>query len=217
MSTSPVSINSFLSEIVSKRGGPSTPVLYNFDISPRSITFKDYLRDGLKFDMDSELRFLNYLNNEIQIPGVTFQNSEVRMPQKGIAIKSASSKVFNEMDLSFISDAQASPYRFFRGWVDFIGGVHMYAGGYNPADLTPRKTSVLRYYNQYTCDMKISKMEKYKTGGGYKTPYEIRLTNAWPYTISSIPLSQASQNGLVKVSVSLYYEYSQVQLLDPTK
>lgn len=210
--SSPVSINSFISEIVSKRGGPSTPVLYSFDVAPTDAGIKEYMK-GLNIIWDNELRFLNYLNNEIQIPGVTFQNSEVRMPRKGIAIKSAGAKIYNEMDLTFICDATALPYRFFRGWIDWIGNVSMSPDIYDPASTRIRENSVLRYYDQYTCDLTITKMEKFKAGTGkYKTPYSVTLVKAWPYTIASIPMSQASQNGLVKVSVSLYYEYSKTNI-----
>ena len=116
----PVSIGNFVTEIVNKRGGPSNPTLYEFDIAPSSSS---KLKDQLKqfgFDWDQELRFLNYLNNEIQIPGVTWQNSEVRQYRKGVPIKMASSKIFNEMDLTFICDVTSMPYRFFRGWIDYI-------------------------------------------------------------------------------------------------
>jgi hypothetical protein len=211
--SSPVSINSFISEIVSKRGGPSTPVLYSFDIAPPAGGgIKEYMK-GLNILWDNEFRFLNYLNNEIQIPGITFQNSEVRMPRKGLAIKSAGAKIYNEMDLTFICDATALPYRFFRGWIDWIGNVTMSPDIYDPASTRIRESSVLRYYDQYTCDLTITKMEKFKAGAGkYKTPYSVTLVKAWPYTIASIPMSQASQNGLVKVSVSLYYEYSKTNI-----
>lgn len=211
MST-PVSINSFLSEIVAKRGGPSTPVLYEFSVSPRNTAIKTHL-NGLGFNWDTELRFLNYLNNEIQIPGVTFQNSEVRMPYKGIAVKMASARVYNEMDMSFICDVTAMPYKFFRGWSDFIGNVSMGTDVYSPTVTKSRRTSVLRYYDDYTCDLNISKLEKAKGKlNKHNEPYSVRLVNAWPYTISSVPMSQASQNGLVKVTVSLYYEYSEVKV-----
>ena len=68
----------------------------------------------------------------------------------------------------------------------------------------------MRYYNDYTCDMTITKLEKYgnKEKGEYASPFSVRLIKAWPFTISSVPLSSASANGLVKVTVSLYYEYS---------
>ena len=199
------SISSFLTEIVSKRGGASNPTLYEFDIAPSSSSkLKDHLK-AFGFEWDQELRFLNYLNNEIQIPGVTFQNSEVRQYRKGVPIKMASSKVFNEMDLTFICDVTSMPYRFFRGWLDYIGDTdddpevryNPNAGQYN--------MNVLNYYYDYTCNFIIKKIEKKPT---QTKPLRYQLVRAWPFTVASVPFSSASQNGLVKVSVSMYYEYA---------
>ena len=208
----PASIGNFVSEIVKTRGGPANPTLYQFDVAPPSgaaAAFKaNMLRFG--FNFDRELRFLNYLNNEIQIPGVTFQNSEIRMPYKGLALKMASAKVYNEMDISFYCDTTAMPYKFFRAWMEWVGGTQQNQGYTQRSASVKHRTSIMRYYNDYTCDMTITKLEKYgnKEKGEYASPFSVRLIKAWPFTISSVPLSSASANGLVKVTVSLYYEYS---------
>ena len=201
----PVSIGNFVTEIVNKRGGPSNPTLYEFDIAlgPRS-KLKDHLKE-FGFNWDQELRFLNYLNNEIQIPGVTWQNSEVRQYRKGVSIKMASSKIFNEMDLTFICDVTSMPYRFFRGWIDYIGDTRrLPENRYNP-DYTQYTMNAFNYYFEYVCDFRIKKIEKKPT---QTSPLEYDLVRAWPYSVASIPMSHASQNGLVKLSVSMYYEYA---------
>ena len=208
----PASIGNFVSEIVKTRGGPANPTLYQFEITPpggAEAGFKSHV-ERFGFSFDKEIRFLNYLNNEIQIPGVTFQNSEVRMPYKGLALKMASAKVYNEMDISFYCDTTAMPYKFFRAWLDWVGGTQQFPAFSEKASLVRHGTSCLRYYNEYTCDMVIRKLEKYgpKKKGEYASPFAVRLVNAWPFTVSSVPLSSASANGLVKVTVSLYYELS---------
>lgn len=201
----PVSIGNFVTEIVNKRGGPSNPTLYEFDIAPPfsgASKFKQHFKE-FGFNWDQELRFLNYLNNEIQIPGVTFQNSEVRQYRKGVPIKMASSKIFNEMDMTFICDVTSMPFRFFRGWMDYIGDVDQ-EGRYDPTR-DVYNMSALSYYYEYTCDLTIKKIEKKPT---QTSPLEYDLVRAWPYSVASIPMSHASQNGLVKLSVSMYYEYA---------
>jgi len=201
----PVSIGNFITEIVSKRGGPSNPTLYEFNVSPSATsTIKDSMR-SFGIEWDQELRFLNYLNNEIQIPGITFQNSEVRQFQKGIPVKMASSKIYNEMDMTFICDVSSLPYRFFRAWIDFVGNVEPDAAKFY--DDTNRRSfgvSALRFYDEYVCDFTIKKLEKFKNS----ETLNITLAKAWPYSVASIPMSHASQNGLVKLSVSMYYEYA---------
>ena len=160
---------------------------------------------ALGIDWDQELRFLNYLNNEIQIPGITFQNSEVRQFQKGIPVKIASSKIYNEMDMTFICDVSSLPYRFFRAWIDFVGNVEPDGERfYSPNNVRAYGISALRFYDEYVCDFTIKKLEKFKNS----ETLNITLAKAWPYSVASIPMSHASQNGLVKLSVSMYYEYA---------
>ena len=201
----PVSIGNFITEIVSKRGGPSNPTLYEFNVSPSATsTIKDSMK-SFGIEWDQELRFLNYLNNEIQIPGVTFQNSEVRQFQKGIPVKMASSKIYNEMDMTFICDVSSLPYRFFRAWIDFVGNVEPDGERfYSPNNVRAYGISALRFYDEYVCDFTIKKLEKFKN----TEPLTITLAKAWPYSVASIPMSHASQNGLVKLSISMYYEYA---------
>ena len=200
------SINSFIREIVSARGGPSNPTLYEFDVAPSaSGNLKTHLR-SFGFEWDKELRFLNYINNEIQIPGVTFQNSEIRQYRKGLSIKMASSKIFNEMDMTFICDVTSMPYRFFRGWIDYIGDLSENSPTlYNANSSFAASSSALHYYHDYVCNFTIKKIEKKP---GQTNPLNVTLVNAWPFTVASVPMSSASQNGLVKLTVSMYYEYS---------
>ena len=201
----PVSIGNFITEIVSKRGGPSNPTLYEFSVAPSATSNIKESMKGFGIEWDQELRFLNYLNNEIQIPGITFQNSEVRQFQKGIPVKMASSKIYNEMDMTFICDVSSLPYRFFRAWIDFVGNVEPDAEKfYDATDKRSFGVSALRFYDEYVCDFTIKKLEKYKND----EVLNVVLAKAWPYSVASIPMSHASQNGLVKLSVSMYYEYA---------
>ena len=220
-----LSVSNFIADIVTARGGPSNPTLYEFEIAPptqRTAEFKNFFT-GVGINFDSQLRFLNYLNNEIQIPGVTFQNSEIRQFHKGIPVKMASSKIYNEMDLTFICDTTSMPYKFFRAWIDWIGGVNENSVQYAEEIAAKRlNVSALRYYDDYTCDFLIKKLEKSAKAAprgvtvkpaSYAEPMNVRLIKAWPYSVASIPMSHASQNGLVKLSVSMYYEYSALATL----
>ena len=89
----------------------------------------------------------------------------------------------------------------------------MYAGDHSMVN-TLHKAYAQRYYDYYTCDLVINKMEKHgveKAEGGerddYRIGFQVKLTKAYPYTVSSIPYS-AGPAQLVKVTVGLYYEYS---------
>jgi len=164
---------------------------------------------------------LNMLCNEIQIPGVTMSASDVKMPQKGMIQKVATAKVFNELDVSFYCDADSLPFKFFRCWQDYIIGAiesprEMYSKSHTMT-ISRQKAYAQRYYDHYTCDIMIQKLEKVghekllnpqtQKREDVRPGFTIQLAKAYPYTVSSIPYSTGPAN-VVKVTVGFYYEYS---------
>ena len=156
--------------------------------------------------------------NEIQIPGVSMVSQDVKGIHKGINMKPAMAKVFNEMDMSFILDVQSEAYKFFRGWQDFITG--------NPANIdfvsqgrVYDRAYVQHYYKSYVCDTIIKKFEKYdpQAAGALNVTYTaseqfhvwtVKLIKSYPYMVSSIPYSSGG-SGVVKLIICIYYEYSE--------
>ena len=229
-----LTIEQFKTDVIKRSGGISTSNLYQFLIAnpekpgpgqgySLATHFNDNLNtgesgEGLKAS-DMVNYQLNMLCNEIQIPGVTMSASDVKMPQKGMIQKVASAKVFNELDVSFYCDADSLPFKYFRCWQDYIIGAletprEMYSRSHQLT--TKRQTAYAqRYYDHYTCDIQIRKLEKYGVGDldkdeerdDYRVAFAVNLIKAYPYTVSSIPYSAGPAN-LVKVTVGFYYEYS---------
>ena len=229
-----LTIEQFKTDVIKRSGGISTSNLYQFLIAnpekpgpgqgySLATHFNDNLNtgesgEGLKAS-DMVNYQLNMLCNEIQIPGVTMSASDVKMPQKGMIQKVASAKVFNELDVSFYCDADSLPFKYFRCWQDYIIGAletprEMYSRSHQLT--TKRQTAYAqRYYDHYTCDIQIRKLEKYKVKDlnkddkrdDYRVAFAVNLVKAYPYTVSSIPYSAGPAN-LVKVTVGFYYEYS---------
>ena len=229
-----LTIEQFKQNVIKRSGGISSSNLYQFLIanpeSPAVGTgyslqshFNDNLNTGKSGEGLSKDDMVNYqlnmLCNEIQIPGVTMSASDVKMPQKGMIQKVASAKVFNELDVSFFCDADSLPFKFFRCWQDYIiGAVETPREMYSKDHILSQSRHLAyaqRYYDHYTCDMQIRKLEKYgvpKPAEGekkddYRVAFGVNLIKAYPYTVSSIPYSAGPAN-LVKVTVGFYYEYS---------
>jgi hypothetical protein len=213
--TSRRSVGEFINQIVVQSGGQSNPTLYNFNCSIKQPLATHLQGFGITRDDWNTKSNWDFLCNEIQIPGLTFTTTDIRSYHKGKNIKVPAAKVFNEFDVSFYCDTTAIPYRFFRGWMDFISGfsetpayttqLANNTGGYD--------TIPTRFYNDIAQDLTIYKIEKNGPSGKaktlqYWTPYAVSLKNAYPFSMSSIPLSSASANGLVKVTVGVYYEMS---------
>ena len=221
-----IGIEEFKERILTRSGGISTSNLYQFSIDAGKGGMRKYLDDNnwTGTDTGDDIVNLNLLCNEIQLPGVTYSSHDLTQPKKGITQKMATSKVFNELDVSFYCDAESMPLVFFRSWQDYImGGLENPQFAYSESNTLAKyahQVYAQRYYNDYTCDILIHKLEKYGIDKfdfdsyddlgrkkDYKVGFHARLAKAYPYTVSSIPYSAGAAQ-LVKVTVGFYYEYS---------
>ena len=224
-----IGIVNFTEQILQGASGISSSNLYEFEngFGANTVLTEYYRKShgyGPKGFVDDIYR-ANLLCNEIQIPGVTYAATDVKSVHKGITQKLVSNKVYNELDVSFFCDQQSTPYKLFRSWVDLVMGQNVDAISNAAFEDQPyRKQSstyktnakafAQNYYDDYTYDIVINKLEKgdrigAKPGaaGKYANDFGVRLVNAYPYTIASVPYS-AGPAQLVKVTVGFYYEYS---------
>lgn len=210
-------VSGFLTKIIQGSGGISSS--NNYDISfnfGANSMFSNFLKSGYGINPLSEQQaVIVMLANEVQIPGVSMTSQDVRGVQKGINMKPAMAKVYNEMDMSFILDADSLPFKFFKAWQDFIMGVDNTLTG-SGATLSPQKRWQAfgqHWYDDYTIDIDIVKLEKgQKNSTPFQDelfePFKVKLVKAYPYMLSSIPYSSAASS-VVKLSVGMYYEYAQ--------
>lgn len=224
----------FVAAILEDSGGISASNLYEFQIqwglqrkpaasaSPVGPTLKQFYftQHGEYPDKGDEFK-CNLLCNEIQIPGVTYSSTDVKSVHKGITQKIVSNKVFNEFDVSFYCDEDSTPYKMFRTWMDAVMGPNVQAtdalqySRRSSIYAEDHKAFVLSYYDDYTCDIIINKLEKEAAtepgaSGKYSNDFGVRLKKAYPYTMASVPYS-AGPTQLVKVTVGFYYEYSSMR------
>ena len=211
-------------QAIGKSGGISASNLYQFSFAKKpklAKFFEDNLgQDFLKLTDNGDELNLQLLCNEIQLPGVTYSAFDVKSVHKGITQKMATAKVYNELDLSFFMDGTSLPLRFFRAWQDFTQNGSAGNPEFFYDDQPYKRAFASNYYEDYACDMFISKLEKFKGAAeeerdengnikqnDYYNPWNARLVHAYPYTVASIPYSAGAAQ-LVKVTVGFYYEYS---------
>ncbi len=228
-------------QAIGKSGGISESNLYEFEIQP-PVNFdkpgakKTVLSLAEFFKRNVTDSFLNLVGsgnalnlqllcNEIQLPGVTYSAFDIKSVHKGITQKHATAKVYNELDVSFFMDGTSMPLRFFRAWQDYIqNGVHGATSQYYLNDIPYKRAFASNYYEDYACDMILTKLEKFETfkekddtprtldlEPKYRNAWQARLVKAYPYTVASIPYS-AGPAQLVKVTVGFYYEYSDLKV-----
>ena len=211
-------------QAIGKSGGISASNLYQFSFAKKpklAKFFEDNLgEDFLKLTDNGDELNLQLLCNEIQLPGVTYSAFDVKSVHKGITQKMATAKVYNELDLSFFMDGTSLPLKFFRAWQDFTQNGSAANPEFFNDDQPYKRAFASNYYEDYACDMFISKLEKFKGSAqekrdengnvkkeDYYNPWNARLVHAYPYTVASIPYSAGAAQ-LVKVTVGFYYEYS---------
>ena len=217
-----VGITEFTSSIMQGASGISSSNLYEFEIGFGANTvLTEYYRKSHGTTLPTnDIYRANLLCNEIQIPGVTYAATDVKSVHKGITQKLVSNKVYNELDVSFFCDLQSTPYKLFRSWMDLVMGQNIDSISNSAFEDQPyRKQSstyktnakafAQNYYEDYTYDIVINKLEKgtNEDKGKYTNDFGVRLVNAYPYTLASVPYS-AGPAQLVKVTVGFYYEYS---------
>lgn len=192
-------------------------------------TIGKYLSDiGFRSVFSSEVSAAEYLNvtkyqsdkmrvlcEEISLPGVSSATGVGRGIHQGVDFKYAHTKLFNDLNITFVCDRDLTPLRFFQKWHNWIYGYgDAKDRGNDPAE---KNTSYyLKMYDDYCLDMFITKLEtKYYSIKGINKISELepgnpvtaiyRLINAYPTSVSSIPLNSGASS-VARVSVTLSYE-----------
>ena len=234
-----ISVDTYIKQIVGK--GISASNLFEFAIQPTQVMQEFWADNGRAYpwygntgnQIDAGIYRMNLLCQDIQIPGTSFNVMDLKMPKKGLTQKMATARMYNELDVSFICDLNSSPISFFKLWQDMIIGIQptkmkQNPGLYNPdtyADKQEHLAYAQRYYNDYTCDLTITKLEKFgvekKTTPGvdgadpvserpeeYNKSFKVRLGRAYPYSFNTVPYSAGAAE-TVKCNVAFHYEYQQ--------
>ena len=239
MGSPKISVDTYIKQIVGK--GISASNLFEFAIQPTQVMQEFWADNGRAYpwygntgnQIDAGIYRMNLLCQDIQIPGTSFNDMDMKMPKKGLTQKMATARMYNELDVSFICDLNSSPISFFKLWQDMIIGIQptkmkQNPGLYNPdtyADKQEHLAYAQRYYNDYTCDLTITKLEKFgvekKTTPGvdgadpvserpeeYNKSFKVRLGRAYPYSFNTVPYSAGAAE-TVKCNVAFHYEYQQ--------
>ena len=239
MGSPKISVDTYIKQIVGK--GISASNLFEFAIQPTQVMQEFWADNGRAYpwygntgnQIDAGIYRMNLLCQDIQIPGTSFNVMDLKMPKKGLTQKMATARMYNELYVSFICDLNSSPISFFKLWQDMIIGIQptkmkQNPGLYNPdtyADKQEHLAYAQRYYNDYTCDLTITKLEKFgvekKTTPGvdgadpvserpeeYNKSFKVRLGRAYPYSFNTVPYSAGAAE-TVKCNVAFHYEYQQ--------
>jgi len=155
------------------------------------------------FDQD----LLHLCCSETVLPGSSLATTEINNDYTGVTERHAYRRLFDDrIDLTFyvIYDTSGTPggsnsylpIRFFEGWVKYIAN-ESFAG--NPGTGSGNYSYRMRYPKEYYGGLSITKFER-----DYRNVLKYNFVNAYPISVSSIPVSYDASD-LLKVTISFSY------------
>ena len=156
---------------------------------------------------------IHMLCDEAQLPNVQTATGQLSGRYQGEAgVQYAHSKMYTDVGLGFLCDAEMLPAKFLNHWYNYIYGEPSpklaELGSYesvraqNPHDRY--RVNKLRYPDEYTCSLYIMKTEPDNYAANGRLPMTYILENAYPYSIDAVPLSYGSSQ-ITRVNVSFHY------------
>ena len=134
----------------------------------------------------------------------------------GMNQKYAHTKTFRDFTITFLMDQDHLPFKMLHKWAEFIfpfqntNGVSMESATTGPL---LRNYVLTNYYNEYTCNMVIDKIEHDPVQKQLKDKLPVKSTiflyNVYPYLINDVTVSNGPNQPL-KFQASFFFEYSKV-------
>ena len=146
---------------------------------------------------------VSYLADEVNFPGFSVSTGEFEGHVPGMNQKYAHTKTFRDFSITFLMDHNHLPYKMMQRWGEYIFPYQNLGNGTSYRD---RNYHLTRYYEDYTCDMVILKMEN-ENPNNVNPVSGLYLHNAYPYIINDMTVSNGPNQPL-KFQASFYYEYS---------
>ena len=206
---------------ISANGGMSMTNGYDvqFDLSKNS-TLNQILK-GLNIDVNSSNdqgkpgSLINMFCDEAQLPNMQFATGQVNGRYLGRGnLNYAHTRLVSDFSLTWMCDANMTPYKFLTAWYNFIQGTEVYKESSpqrlknfkpNSISVPPNKPMRINYPKDYQAILRIAKTERGANAPNSRTPLVHLLTGVFPYAIDAVPLSYGTSQ-ITRVSASFYYD-----------
>jgi len=161
-------------------------------------------------------RWISLMCDEANLPGTQFATGQLNGLYTGSGqYKYPHTRMFNDLTLSWVCDANMTPLKFLNTWMSSIyeetdadSKKYTTILQTSPSDVKYRdrnRSTRLTFPDQYTMSCSILKAEKNNTSELGRPSIRYFLEGVYPYAVDSTPLS-AGTTQLVKVSANFYYE-----------
>ena len=164
--------------------------------------------ESIRPDGGEQQDALNIRCTNASLPGSNLATLELNNTYHGVTQRHAYRRVYDDrIDLEFLVDADDYlPIRFFEKWIDSIM-LQTQEGEGNDSPVSQSYNYRVSYSDDYVCPsgLKIVKFERTGKNDEYNgSALEYTFVNAYPFTISSMPVSYDSSS-LLKCTVSFSY------------
>jgi hypothetical protein len=164
--------------------------------------------ESIRPDGGEQQDALNIRCTNASLPGSNLATLELNNTYHGVTQRHAYRRVYDDrIDLEFLVDADDYlPIRFFEKWIDSIM-LQTQGGEGNESPISQSYNYRVSYSDDYVCPsgLKVIKFERTGKDGAYTgSALEYTFVNAYPFTISSMPVSYDSSS-LLKCTVSFSY------------
>ena len=161
------------------------------------------------FDGDEDI--VHMMCDEAQLPNVQTATGQLNGRYVGESgVQYAHSRMFTDVGLGFLCDAELIPLKFFNWWYqwmfneEFVEGENELYSGMSSTPQPRNRINRVRYLDEYAATVKIIKTEPDGVASNNRAPITYILENAYPYAIDAVPLSYGSSQ-LTRVNVNFYY------------
>ena len=160
---------------------------------------------------DNHEDLVQMLCDEAQLPNVQTATGQMSGRYLGeSAVQYAHSRMFTDVGLGFLCDADLMPIKFFNHWYSWIFGdeqkvtIDDYESVVKESSLPVERINRLKYPDEYTCSLYVMKTEPDNFAANGRIPITYILENAYPYAIDAVPLSYGASQ-ITRVNVNFHY------------
>ena len=206
------SIDQLMSKIGAKGGMSLTT---GFDVS---FEFNNTFSQDFYTDQDKQL--VNMFCDEAQLPNVQSATAGMNRFLGEGTVQYPTTRIFTDVGLGFMCDADMTPFKFFHNWYNQIYGdgqkpmVGNMEGASCIIPLDYNRENRLKYMDDYVSTCKIIKSEPNASASNGRVPVVVMLENCYPYALDAVPL-QYGTSQITRINVNLYYSRHTIAYGEP--
>ena len=164
----------------------------------------------VKFELPSDLtpdeEIIEYFCDEVQLPNINTATSSQNGLYTGLgSVDYPHTRVFTELQISFLLDANLEALKFLNNWYFFIFNEEPVIKGLGAQYELENRVTRLRYKNDYAGTIRIIKAEVGGNDSAERQSIEYVLEKAYPYAIDAVPL-QFGTAQLLRVTGQFKYQ-----------